>query len=161
MAIDNGIRDLAEATTASAAAASGAALRFGNVAALEEALARVLETADGAALRAIAVNAQGETLVDLGSDRMRRGRAGSAGALRRDASGEAQLSPDGFLRAVPSFAGSDTASAVGAVAIAWTPPSAAPPRGPTDHQPCHIRRRAVRPALWRRQASAHARVAAR
>jgi methyl-accepting chemotaxis protein len=68
-AIDNGILDLAEATTASVAAANGAALRFGNAAALEEALARVLETSDGAALHAIAVNAQGETLVDLGSDR--------------------------------------------------------------------------------------------
>jgi hypothetical protein len=54
-------------------------------------------------------------------------------------SGEVQISPDGFLRAVPSFAGSDTTSAVGAVAIIWTPASAVPPPGPTDRQPCRIR----------------------
>jgi methyl-accepting chemotaxis protein len=120
-AIDNGIRDLAEAATSSAAAANGAALRFGNAAAVEEALARVLATSDGAALRAIAVDAQGETLVDLGGN----GAAGdpALASLARSAatSGEVQLSPDGFLRAVPSFAGSDSASAVGAIAIAWTP----------------------------------------
>jgi methyl-accepting chemotaxis protein len=120
-AIDNSIRDLAEATTASAAAANGAALRFGNGAALEEALARVLETSDGAALHAIAVNAQGETLVDLGSDTDAGAVALASLARSAAASGEAQLSPDGFLRAVPAFAGSDTANAVGAVAIAWTP----------------------------------------
>jgi len=119
-AIDNGIRELAEAATSSAAAASGAALRFGNVAALEEALDRVLTTTDGAALRAIAVNAQGETLAELGA-------AGDAEAARLAAlartaatSGMAQVSDDGFVHAVPAFAGSDTATSTGAIAILWT-----------------------------------------
>jgi hypothetical protein len=101
----------------------------------------VLETSDGAALRAIAVCP--------GRDprRPRQCRAGRVRAAQPRAggraSGEAQVSPDGFLRAVPSFAGSDTAAAVGAVAIAWTPPQ---PCGavPTDHQPGAFRRRAVR-----------------
>ena len=83
-AIDNGIRELAEAATSSAAAASGAALRFGNVAALEEALDRVLTTTDGAALRAIAVNAQGETLAGTGrGGRRGGGQAGRACTNRR------------------------------------------------------------------------------
>jgi hypothetical protein len=130
---------LAEATTSSAAAANGAALRFGNAAAVEEALARVLATSDGAALRAIAVNAQGEPLADLG-EHGRGGRRSRWRDLARTAatSGEAQVSPDGFLRAVPSFAGSDTTSAAGAIAIAWTP-CAQPRIGetvPTDDQPC-------------------------
>jgi methyl-accepting chemotaxis protein len=120
-AVDGGIRALAEAATASAAASSGAALRFGNVDALEELLARVLDTADGAALRAVALNARGETLVDLGSaeeDATSTLQALAQAAMR---SGEVQMAGDGFLRAVPSFAGSDTTSAVGAVAIIWTP----------------------------------------
>jgi methyl-accepting chemotaxis protein len=119
--IDYGLRELADATTSSAAAASGAALRFGNAAAIGEGLGRVLETSGGKALRAVAVSAQGETLVDLGnasgvdmSELLSLARAAIA-------SGEAQVSSDGFLRAEPSFAGSDTAAAVGAVAIAWTP----------------------------------------
>ena len=94
-AIDNGIRELAEAATSSAAAASGAALRFGNVAALEEALDRVLTTTDGAALRAIAVNAQGETLAELGA-------AGDVEAAR--------------LAALARTAATST----GAIAILWT-----------------------------------------
>jgi hypothetical protein len=116
------IRDLAEATTASAAAANGAALRFGNAAAVEEALARVLATSDGAALRAIAVNAQGETLVDPGQRT-------DAGDVSRwpiwrapPRVGEAQA----FARRVPARGPQfrrlrQRANAVGAVAIAWTP----------------------------------------
>ncbi len=120
-AIDNGIRELAEAATSSAAAASGAALRFGNTAALEESLDRVLATSDGAALSAIAVNAQGETLAELGA--AGDGQTATLAGLARTAatSGAAQVSEDGFLRAVPSFAGSDTTTAAGAIAILWTP----------------------------------------
>jgi hypothetical protein len=158
-AIDNGIRDLAEATTASAAAANGAALRFGNGAALEEALARVLETSDGAALHAIAVNAQGETLVDLGSDTDAGAVALAALARSAAASGEAQLSPDGFLRAVPAFRRLRHGERGGRGRHRLdTRPQPRRRAVPTDHQHRHIRRRAVRPALWRRQPSAHARV---
>jgi methyl-accepting chemotaxis protein len=70
------------------------------------------------------VSAQGETLVDLGNASGVRHVRAQPRALRR-ASGEAQVSPDGFLRAEPSFAGSDTAAAVGAVAIAGPRPSRA------------------------------------
>jgi methyl-accepting chemotaxis protein len=120
-AIDNGIRDLAEVTTASTAAANGAALRFGNVAAVEEALDRVLATAEGSALRAIAVNGQGEPLADLGETDEARTVALRDLARTAATTATAQVSPDGYLRAVPSFAGSDTTTAAGAIAIAWTP----------------------------------------
>jgi methyl-accepting chemotaxis protein len=160
-AIDNGIRDLAEATTASAAAANGAALRFGNAAALEEALARVLETSDGAALRAIAVNAQGETLVDLGS--------AGAGAVR---AGRLARPPHcvgrgaGFARRVPARRSQFRGLRHGERGRRRrhrldTRPQPRRRAVPTDHQPRDFRRRAVRPALWRRTASAHARVQTR
>jgi methyl-accepting chemotaxis protein len=120
-AIDNGLLDLAESSTASVAAGQGAAIRFGNAAAVEEALSQVIVASEGAALLAMAVNAQGETLVTHGA-----APEDDVSALRdlaRSAalSGVAQASPDGFLRAVPSFAGGGEGAAVGAVALVWTP----------------------------------------
>ena len=159
-AIDNGIRELAEAATSSAAAASGAALRFGNVAALEEALDRVLTTTDGAALRAIAVNAQGETLAELGA--AGDVEAATLAALARTAatSGMAQVSDDGFVHAVPAFAGSDTATSTGAIAILWTSAlSRSAAQSQLFHQPRHLGRGARSPAVLRRQPPAHAGVA--
>jgi methyl-accepting chemotaxis protein len=138
-AIDNSIRDLAEATTASAAAANGAALRFGNGAALEEALARVLETSDGAALHAIAVNAQGETLVDLGSDTdagavALASLARSAASLGRGAAFARRVPARGsqHLRAPTRRTRSGRSPSPG------HPPTAVPPRGPNRSSTCVI-----------------------
>lgn len=122
LAIDDGIRDLGSAITSSAAAANGAALRFGNAEAVQSALAQIIATSDGAAVGAVALTASGEVVAQAGE--VSADRDGSALvdlAADAAASSAVRRSSDGFLLAYPSFASADGTAAVGAIAIRWTP----------------------------------------
>lgn len=117
---DGGVRALAVEITSGLADANGAALRFGNAAAVDRALGRIVTTS-GDARHAIAVNARGEIVADAGD-----APSDAAGALRdlaRAAAAERsmQVSRDGFLVAHPAFAGTGGTTLAGAVAVAWTP----------------------------------------
>jgi methyl-accepting chemotaxis protein len=117
--IDDGVRALAAEITEDVAYGNGAALRFGNVEAVDAAIGEIIATSLDAR-HALAVNAQGETMVEAGeAAQEERGalRALLEAALRE---GTTQVSPDGFLMAVPSFAGSDRQALAGGVAIGWS-----------------------------------------
>lgn len=117
--IDDGVRALAVETTASVAAANGAALRFGNADAVAEALGNVVDATDAAA-HALALDARGSRVAQTEDvpDQIAVALAGlAADAL---AEGLRQVSADGMLVAVPSFVGAGREDAVGAIAVAWS-----------------------------------------
>ena len=121
-AIDDGIRKLGFELTSGGAAANAAALRFGNTEAVAEALRTLVDTSDGAAEYAVAVNGQGEevamaSVTDLPAP------GGLLEAARVAAeTGEIRVDDDGFAIAVPSRVGVGADSTVtGAFAVQWTP----------------------------------------
>jgi methyl-accepting chemotaxis protein len=121
-AIDDGIRTLGHELTSGAAAANAAALRFGNADAVAEALTYMVETSNGSAEFAVSVNGQGEQVASAGDADPSNRTALLEAARSAVATGERQVSSDGFAIAVPSLVGAGAdATVTGAIAVQWTP----------------------------------------
>jgi methyl-accepting chemotaxis protein len=117
----DGLRAKAEAVTRAIAAPAGGAIRFGRTETVETELGRLFEAEDGAAVAALVVDGQGQTLLEQGEGA---GALSAAlAAVAQEAFATGATASDGFLIAQPVTFGESNAI-VGAVAIAWSPDEA-------------------------------------
>ncbi|MCU0853633.1 MAG: methyl-accepting chemotaxis protein [Rhodobacteraceae bacterium] len=118
---NDGLRAKAEAVTRAIAAPAGGAIRFGRTETVDTELRRLLDAEDGAAVAALVVDANGQTLAAEGEEA---GTLSTAlAAVAADSMARGTTASDGFLIAQPVIFGESNAI-VGAVAIAWSPDEA-------------------------------------
>jgi methyl-accepting chemotaxis protein len=117
----DGLRAKAEAVTRAIAAPAGGAIRFGRTETIDTELRRLLDAEDGAAVAALVIDANDQTLLAEGEEA---GTLSAAlAAVAQDAMASGATASDGFLIAQPVTFGESNAI-VGAVAIAWSPDEA-------------------------------------
>ncbi|MEC8572308.1 MAG: methyl-accepting chemotaxis protein, partial [Pseudomonadota bacterium] len=66
-AVDSGVNTLAEGVTATVAARSGGAIRFGDAERLETDLNSLIEMSNGRAVHGLAINSKGKTVASTGT----------------------------------------------------------------------------------------------
>lgn len=117
-AVQEGVYALGANVTGAVASRSGGAIRFGDSAKLLEDLTAVVETSEGRALHALAVNLNGEVIATFGNAKEAQLADLTALGVAASQTGQFETTGDGSLAAAPAT--TSKGEAVGAVAMLWS-----------------------------------------
>ncbi|CRL11950.1 Aspartate chemoreceptor protein [Phaeobacter italicus] len=120
-AVDSGVNTLAEGVTATVAARSGGAIRFGDAERLETDLNSLIEMSNGRAVHGLAINSKGKTVASTGTGTESEITELTAVAQKAMESGQMEFSENGYFVAAPAAAGAAGTVIVGAVGMSWSP----------------------------------------
>ncbi|MEC8016162.1 MAG: methyl-accepting chemotaxis protein [Pseudomonadota bacterium] len=120
-AVDSGVNTLAEGVTATVAARSGGAIRFGDAERLETDLNSLIEMSNGRAVHGLAINSKGKTVASTGTGTESEITELTAVAQKAMESGQMEISENGYFVAAPAAAGAAGTVIVGAVGMSWSP----------------------------------------
>ncbi len=120
-AVNSGVNTLAEGVTATVAARSGGAIRFGDAERLETDLNSLIEMSNGRAVHGLAINSKGKTVASTGTGTESEITELTAVAQKAMESGQMEFSENGYFVAAPAAAGAAGTVIVGAVGMSWSP----------------------------------------
>lgn len=117
----NGVNNLGRSVTYTVAARSGGAIRFGDATRLGQDLEGILTLTEGRAIYGVAMNKDGEVIVETGTAKAEDVAVMTAAAVAAIESKEMTQALGGLATIAPALAGKEQDVAVGAVAFIWSP----------------------------------------